>query len=259
MRSRFWFLAVVLSVAACGPAGGPPPAVDVEVYTGVDLGLTAADRLERSFTPGVWTATRDGEVVRMRVSFLLGDEGGLVRSLELDFSTDPPVVVAGAVEYYDAYDDDRIIPIDGGVLELQEADLDGIIAGRWIGETDAMIRFWVDLSPDTFVDIEVGRPFRLQPGGYAMWNDATAFQYRAVIEDSRCPADVTCVWEGRVDIEGHVWDIEELRTIRLRGIATENGPMFGTQPSDRFRSGLDISLVGLDDDGVAAFVVEQAG
>lgn len=250
-------LVVTIALASCAGLSREVPA-DVAVTTGVDLGLTAADRLEKSFTPGVWTADREGDVVRMRMSLLVGDEGGLVRSLELDFSTDPPVVRSGSVEYYDAYDDDRIIPISGGVLELQHADPDGIIAGRWIGETDAMIRFWVDLSDHSYAEIEEDRPFVLQPGGYALWNDATVFQYRTVTEDSRCPPDVACVWEGRVAIEGHVWDIEDERVIRLRGFQTEDGPAYGTQPTERLRPGLEIALLSVDGEGLATFVVERS-
>ena len=257
---RWWSVPIplILVATACAGASTDGTTTDVEVITGVDLGLTAADRLEKSFTPGVWTAEREGDVVRLEISFFIGDEGGLTRSLELDFGSGFPELRGGALEYYDAYDDDRIIPVDSGVLELQEADPDGVIAGRWIGETDAMIRFWVDLADHTHAEIEINQPFSLRSGGYATWNESTVFQFGAVTEDSRCPPDVTCVWEGRLAIEGKVWDIEDERIVRLRGLATDGGPVYGTQPSGRFRNGLDISLIGLDATGLATFVVTRS-
>lgn len=246
---------MLLLVACAGEAVSP---FEGTVLTDVDLRLTVADRLAVGFTPGVWTAERDSDLVTLRETHFVGDEGGVNRSLVLDFSQDPPAVVSGAIEHYDAYAEDRTVIVENGVVELQHADPDGVIAGRWIGETDATMTFWVDLADHTFVDIEVGEPFVLRPGGYALWNESTAFFYGALTEDSRCPADVTCVWEGRLSVEGTVWDIEDQHSVALHGVATDDGPAYGTEPSARFRSGLTITLLAVDDAGLATFVVTQS-
>ncbi len=39
-------------------------------------------------------------------------------------------------------------------------------------------------------------PFTLQPGQSATLADASRLQYLRLLEDSRCPPDVQCVWAG---------------------------------------------------------------
>lgn len=224
----------------------------------VDLGLTVDDSVRWGAENGDWEHELSGRLLRVWSTYRPDYLDRVTASLDLDFSTDPPSVVGGAITYMNSTSEPVTQFVERGTLELQSADMSGVIAGRWIGETDAMVSFWVDLSEYSHAEIELGEPFSLLPGGYGVWNASTVFQYRAVGEDSRCPPDVTCVWEGRVEVEGHIWDIEDERHLLLRGILTEDGPVYGTQPSDRFRNGLTISLVGLDA-GLATFIVEQSG
>lgn len=52
-------------------------------------------------------------------------------------------------------------------------------------------------SPDPTPTVRVGEEFTLGPGQTASVSEASwRVRFDAVTGDSRCPADVTCVWEG---------------------------------------------------------------
>jgi hypothetical protein len=44
--------------------------------------------------------------------------------------------------------------------------------------------------------IPLGREFTLAPGQSAVVDDELRLTLKSVTDDSRCPVDVTCVWEG---------------------------------------------------------------
>jgi hypothetical protein len=47
------------------------------------------------------------------------------------------------------------------------------------------------------VSFEAGKPFRIRAGTIArVGDDGLLIGFRGVSEDSRCPVDVVCVWEG---------------------------------------------------------------
>ena len=55
---------------------------------------------------------------------------------------------------------------------------------------------------ETAVSVEPGASFTLAPGQTALVKGADArITFKQVREDSRCPVDVTCVWEGDAKIE----------------------------------------------------------
>ena len=51
--------------------------------------------------------------------------------------------------------------------------------------------------------IPLGREFTLAPGQSAVVDDDLRLTLKSVTDDSRCPVDVTCVWEGdaKVSVE----------------------------------------------------------
>jgi hypothetical protein len=51
--------------------------------------------------------------------------------------------------------------------------------------------------------IPLGREFTLAPGQSAVVEDGVRLTLKSVSDDSRCPVDVTCVWEGdaKVSVE----------------------------------------------------------
>jgi hypothetical protein len=55
---------------------------------------------------------------------------------------------------------------------------------------------------ETAISVEPGASFTLAPGQTAVVKGADArITFKQVREDSRCPVDVTCVWEGDAKIE----------------------------------------------------------
>jgi hypothetical protein len=58
-------------------------------------------------------------------------------------------------------------------------------------------------SPSTPSDgVPLGQPFTLQPGQAATVADTTlSLVFQQVTDDSRCPADATCVWAGEAVVE----------------------------------------------------------
>lgn len=48
----------------------------------------------------------------------------------------------------------------------------------------------------TVVEARVGQTFRLRAGTTARLENGVLVSFRGASDDSRCPADVTCVWSG---------------------------------------------------------------
>lgn len=249
-------------VAGCGDgqagAAGRPVAVDV--VTGADLGLTQADRVIPGMSVGVWTAVVDGDVAVISERHLLGDEAGAGYRLTLDLGAQPPQVV----EVIRTRDGEGTQPderLDPGTLTLQDADPTGTISGEYRPEAGNPFRFWADATADTYVeDPDLGNEFQLRPGGVVdMFS--FALQYVELLEDSRCPVDVQCVWEGRVVVKMRFVSEGEADEFELRGFSTPDGPIFGDQPTwatpVEFAS-TEFALVGLDGDTIT-LVRRQAG
>lgn len=60
-------------------------------------------------------------------------------------------------------------------------------------------------KPDNFPspDCKIGTPFRLWHGQSTDCEEVNV-TFTGDVQDSRCPTTVTCVWEGRVDVEVQV-------------------------------------------------------
>jgi hypothetical protein len=54
-----------------------------------------------------------------------------------------------------------------------------------------------DLAPSASVHAQINTPFTLEIGQSAVLDEpAVVVTFTAVVEDSRCPVDVVCIWEG---------------------------------------------------------------
>jgi hypothetical protein len=77
----------------------------------------------------------------------------------------------------------------------------------------------------TAVSVDPGVSFTLAPGQTAAVKGTdTRITFKQVREDSRCPVDVTCVWEGEAKIEIVVSQegaMEETKILSLRSPGTE--------------------------------------
>lgn len=49
-------------------------------------------------------------------------------------------------------------------------------------------------------DLAVGQPFTLEEGGKVALDGGLGVRFESVVEDSRCPVDVDCVWAGNAEI-----------------------------------------------------------
>jgi hypothetical protein len=90
----------------------------------------------------------------------------------------------------------------------------------------------------TAVTVPPGASFALAPGQTAAVNGTgTRITFNQVREDSRCPVDVTCVWEGDAKIE---------IVISREGSADDKRVLSIRPPSNEAQSGrLKIRFVGL--------------
>jgi hypothetical protein len=114
----------------------------------------------------------------------------------------------------------------------------GVNAGRRLIAACAIIAATVGCASMEPVVAEPGVEFSLPVGKTAAINgDGTKITFRLVREDSRCPTDVTCVWEGDAKIEV---------TIHRPGSPDETAILGLHSPNTEVRSGsLLIRLVSL--------------
>lgn len=238
-------------VAGCGEGESAGP-IDVEVTTDVDLGLSPGDRIVPGMSVGVWQASVEGDRVVISESHLLGDEAGAGYQLALDLGgSQPEVVEVIRTRFGDTTRPDE--RLDPGTLALQDADMFGVMSGEYQSGAGRSFTFWVDLASDTYAgDPDLNEEFDLRPGGVVdMFS--FALQYVELVEDSRCPPDVQCVWEGQVIVKMRYVDEEGAEEFELRGLLTPDGPIYGDQPTWRLpgsSSSTMFSLVGLDEDTI---------
>jgi hypothetical protein len=102
-----------------------------------------------------------------------------------------------------------------------------------------------------------GVPFTLEPGDVVgLGSEATTVRLGEVIEDSRCPEDETCVWEGAVAVAVDWEAAATAGSVVLRGIASPSGAYFGDAPFAALPGGDIIGLLGLDgENGVPVVTV----
>jgi hypothetical protein len=258
------FLAAIGLVASgCGGGGEPSPNESlVTVEVGGDLGLGPVDRIVPGFGVGVWNVSVDGGVATLSERHLVGDEAGAGHRIVVDFTDDLPTVVEVVLTRDDADLGSSDETTGPGTILFQDADPAGVISGEFRPSSGRGFRFWVDTAEDTYVDEPgSGEPFRLRPGGVA---DSFSFatQFVGVVEDSRCPPDAECVWEGRVVVKlRYVWEggSEEFELV---GFETPQGPIFGDAPrypaTPEPHATRAIVLAGLDGD-VATLVWRSSG
>jgi hypothetical protein len=73
---------------------------------------------------------------------------------------------------------------------------------KMLGACVLVISNWGCAPLQTAVIVEPGLSFALAPGQTAeIKRSDTRITFRQVREDSRCPTDVTCVWEGDAKVE----------------------------------------------------------
>jgi hypothetical protein len=244
---------VALVASACSDDGRLPSSRDdVTVVVGQDLGLGPVDRVVPGFSVGVWKATVEGGVATILERHLVGDEAGAGHRIVIDFNRQTPTVVEVAETRDDAERGASSEPFGPGTLFLQDTDPSGVISGEYSADSGGGFRFWVDTADATYVDGPIpGETFQLRPGGVA---DSFSFatQLVGIVEDSRCPPDARCVWEGRVVVSVRYISDAGWEEFELRGFVSPQGPVFGDAPTYPATpvapSTLELALVGLAGD-----------
>ncbi len=231
MNTLLRYLVLVLVVAGCGDAGSvASPFEPIPATIDQTLDIDGAARIEPGFSVGVWRVDGSGTVRTLSRQMLVGDESAERIELMLDFSD-------GAVTLVDAYrlrlDADR--PEERQTLNvasivLNNSSAEGIISGRVALEDQPGFDFWSDPDPASVVESELDVPFKMKPG-YVIDEFSFAVRYIGVTEDSRCPPDVMCVWEGQVTVEFEYVDEDQRNVVTATGIATPDGPAYGASPT----------------------------
>ena len=101
-------------------------------------------------------------------------------------------------------------------------------AGRTYGvEVNDVIEIFVagaEMQPPASVTAALNRPFRLKLGQSALLEPlGLEVEFLEVVEDSRCPSGVTCVWEGRAIVLFRVSSVDDLLGFGTQELALEVG------------------------------------
>jgi len=97
--------------------------------------------------------------------------------------------------------------------------------------------------PAGLTSIKLGQPFTLAPAQEALLPDADLhLRFEHVLEDSRCPRLVACVWSGQVRVEIMVWSGSDKPV--LLEFSPETRPPVTT--NIHFLKGLTIQLMAVD-------------
>lgn len=254
MRTLLRFLVLVLVVSGCGDPGSvtsnfQPITATIDQTLAVD----SAARIEPGFSIGVWSVEASGTVRTLSRQILVGDESAERIELVLNFAD-------GAVTLVDAYrlrlDADR--PAERQTLNvasivLNSSSADGIISGILELADRPSFDFWVDADPASVIEAEIDVPFEMKPG-YVIDEFSFAVRYVGVTEDSRCPPDVTCVWEGQVSVEFEYVDEDRRSVVTTTGIATPNGPAYGVSPTIDFFGSRYLEILAVTDQSVLVVV-----
>ena len=67
------------------------------------------------------------------------------------------------------------------------------------------------------VVITLGEPFRLYVGETGRMGNVLQVTFESLVEDSRCPLDTTCIWEGEIAAAFRVTTNSESRAVPFKG------------------------------------------
>jgi hypothetical protein len=189
---------------------------------------------------------------------LVGDESAERIELVLRFG-------GGSVTLIDAYKLrlDADTPAERQTLNvtsivLTNSNPDAIISGRVELADQPGFDFWVDTAPASVVESELDVPSEMRPG-YVIDEFSFAVRYIGVTEDSRCPPDVMCVWEGQVTVAFEYVDEDHRRIVTATGIATPDGPVYGSSPTIDLFGSRYLEVLGVTDQSVLVVVRSSEG
>ncbi|MBK5267181.1 MAG: hypothetical protein JJE47_07075 [Acidimicrobiia bacterium] len=241
---------VLLIISACAePGPGASLFVPIQARYDQTLDVDSGARLEPGLSVGVWRAERTEAATRLWRTVSIGDEAAAELGVVLDFSND-------SVTLTDAY---RLTPdrgtspekerLDVSGLSLNHADEYGVISGRLALGDGSDVDFWVDTDPESIIEPEIDRPFEMRPGS-VIDGSSFAMEYLGIVDDSRCPADVTCIWAGEVSVAFAYVDEVGRTTVTATGLATPDGPIYGTSPTIDLKDSRYLEVLDVTDESV---------
>lgn len=241
---------VLLIISACAePGPGASLFAPIEARYDQTIDVASSARLEPGVSVGVWRAERTGATVRLWRAMSIGDEAAVELDLVLDFSNDSITLIDAYRQTLEtgASAEKELIGVSS--VSLNHAEEYGIISGRLALGDGSDLDFWVDTDPESLIVPEVDQPFEMRPGSVI---DGTSFavQYLGIVGDSRCPADVTCIWAGEVSVAFEFVDESGRTTVTTTGLATPDGPIYGTSPEIDLKDSRYLAVLDIADESV---------
>ena len=175
---------------------------------------------------------------QLSTAFTLANLSGVSSKVELTLRPDntrevvlgPGELLADYFQHFWTVAFPAIYPLDyRGTVEItSEAPLTLSAFKTVNGYPNLGIRPAVVSSATQEPDIEASldTPFELAVGQVAGVGDLK-IEFWNVTEDSRCPTDVQCVWEGRVKIELRLSGADKTETVQLSPISGEDTAQYG--------------------------------
>ncbi|MDF1597202.1 MAG: hypothetical protein P1T08_14075 [Acidimicrobiia bacterium] len=173
----------------------------VQVNPALEVG--PMDAVVTWWSPSPWSAIRRGSAVELLLRLQVGDEDSETVVLQL-IDDNGPFLGSGSISST-AWDgagmNERTTPVSPDDVTIRDWDLDGVVGGVIRGGREDL-RFWVDLA-NPIQRKDVGASTWLEEGGLVEVGGAFV-QFVRILNDSRCPLDVTCVWAGELTVEMYI-------------------------------------------------------
>jgi len=235
---------LLVAIAGCGSGSDPDAANDpvvLQIDSSVVIEPTAA--ITGSWHPEPWRVTRQEGKIRITANPIVGDEASERYTLVFQ-DTAEPIFLSGSYSA-SSWDGENTIESSQSIaasrIQLSSWNPDGLTAGRVVAATGAEdeadtdefggeFDFWADVSLPLMTP-RSGDTAVLGIGQVAEF-EGHWFQISRIVENSLCPPDVECVWEGRLayELEDRYW--AEPRTFRLTGWQDDQGrTLGGSEPS----------------------------
>jgi hypothetical protein len=177
-------------------------------------------------------------VKRLSTAFTLANVSGVSSKVELTLRPDntrelvlgPRELLADYFQNFWTVAFPAIYPLDyRGTVEIKsEAPLSLAAFRTMNGYPNLGVRpaalGWTSQDPD--IQASLDTPFELAVGQVAGVGDIK-IEFWNVTEDSRCPTDVQCVWEGRVKIELRLSGEDTIETVQLSPVSGEDTTEYG--------------------------------
>ena len=187
--------------------------------------------------------------MRLWRTMSIGDTAAVELDMVLDFGNDSITLIDAYRQILEAGVSTERELLTVSSLSLNNSDEYEIISGRLVLGDGSHVDFWVDVDPGSLIVPEVDQPFAMRPGS-VIDGSSVAMEYLGIVDDSRCPADVTCIWAGEVSVAFAYVDEGGRTTVTATGLATPDGPIYGTSPTIELNDSRYLEVLDVTDESV---------